>query len=84
MDGRKNNKGVKGNKGGRPPKAEEQKLIEHLSPFHDLAIEKLQDAVKDGKDWAIKLYLEYYYGKPKQVLDAQVDSEVTIIRRTIK
>ena len=30
MDGRKNNRGTKGNKGGRKAKSEEQNLIERL------------------------------------------------------
>ena len=39
MDGRINNKGTKGNKGGRPSKAEEQKLIENLTPMNALDLE---------------------------------------------
>ena len=68
MDGRKNNKGVVG-KAGRKPKAEEQMLIEKLSPFEDVALKKLEDAVKSGENWAIKLYFEYRYGKPRQTIE---------------
>ena len=35
MDGRRNNKGTKGNKGGRPSKAEEMHLIERLDKHID-------------------------------------------------
>ena len=42
MDGRINNKGTKGNKGGRPSKAEEQKLIENLTPMNADALKSLQ------------------------------------------
>ena len=42
MDKRKNNKGTKGNKGGRPSKAEEQKLIENLTPMNAKALEALK------------------------------------------
>ena len=43
MDKRKFNKGTKGNKGGRPTKAAEQKLIERLDNIidKDEAIETL-------------------------------------------
>ena len=85
MDKRKFNRGTIGNKGGRPSKAEELKLIEKLKPMEDLAHQKLTEALKNGKDWAIKLFFEYMYGKPKQPIDANVQSEVmqTIIERNI-
>ncbi len=75
MDGRKNNKGVAG-KAGRKSKAEEQALIEKLSPMEDLAHGKLKEALKEGKDWAIKMFFEYMYGKPKQVVDQKNTHEI--------
>ena len=54
---------------GRKSKAEEQNLIEKLSPLEDLAFTALTSALKDGKDWAVKMYFEYMYGKPKQQTD---------------
>jgi phage terminase large subunit len=75
MDKRKNNKGTKGNKGGRPPKAEEQKLIEKLSPMEEDALRVLHQAVKSGEKWAVDLYMKYYYGLPKQVIDQTIKSE---------
>ena len=67
-DGRKNNKGTKGNKGGRPPKRDEQKLIEKLSPMADLAYKALESAVKNGESWAVKMWMEYMHGKPKETV----------------
>jgi hypothetical protein len=67
MDNRKNNGGHKTN-GGRKSKAEEQSLIEKLSPLHDKAFEALETALNDGKDWAVKLYFQYSYGMPKQMV----------------
>lgn len=69
-DGRKNN-GGHSTKGvaGRKSKAEEQSLIEKLSPLSDLAFEALKDALNNKKDWAVKLTFEYMYGKPKQQID---------------
>ena len=65
-DGRKNNSGTKGNKGGRPSKADEQKLIEKLSPLEDKAFKALNNAISEEHSWAVKLYFEYMYGKPKE------------------
>ena len=66
MDGRKNNKGTKGNKGGRPSKADEQKLIEKLSPLEPKAFKALENAIQEEQSWAVKMYFEYMYGKPKE------------------
>lgn len=75
-DGRKNNKGTKGNKGGRPSKAEEQKLIEKLSPLEPIAHKALKNALNEEEGWAIKLYFEYMYGKPKQTIDQNTNIKV--------
>ena len=69
MDNRINNKGNKGNNGGRPSKAEEQNLIQKLSPLEPMAFEALTDALENKKDWAVKLFFEYMFGKPKQQTD---------------
>lgn len=74
-DGRKNNKGVKGNKGGRPSKAEEQNLIEHLKPLHPKAMTAFQNALKDEEKWAVELFFKYFYGMPKQMVDVTTDGE---------
>ena len=54
---------------GRKSKAEEQSLIEKLTPLEPLAFEALKDALKNKKDWAVKLTFEYLFGKPKQTID---------------
>jgi transposase len=70
-DGRKNNGSQKGgNPGaGRPAKAEEQQLIEKLTPLSEPAYKALTNALKDEQGWAVKLFFEYMYGKPKQSTD---------------
>lgn len=68
MDKRKNNGGHSTN-GGRKSKAEEQSLIEKLTPLEPLAFKALNDALEDGKDWAVKLFFQYNFGMPKQVID---------------
>lgn len=67
-DGRKNNKGIPG-VSGRKPKADEQKLIEKLTPMEHKAHAALKQALEEGKPWAVKLFFEYLYGKPRQSVD---------------
>lgn len=65
MDGRKNNKGKKGNSGGgRKSKSEELKLVESLDEIisHDAVIEKLKELIEDGNISAIKIYFERRFG----------------------
>jgi hypothetical protein len=74
-DGRKNNGCKPGeNRGqGRKPKAKEQELIEKLSPYDELAITQLIANVEAGENWAIRLFMEYRYGKPKQQIEQSVE-----------
>lgn len=78
MDKRKNNGGhsTKG-KAGRKPKAEEIKLIERLDNIidKDEAVQTLHKLLKDGNFNALKLYLEYRWGKPKESLDVTSKGE---------
>tara|TARA_R110000823_G_C15555741_1_gene459875 strand:+ start:43 stop:324 length:282 start_codon:yes stop_codon:yes gene_type:complete len=69
MDNRKNNKGTKGNAGGRPSKAEEQNLVEKLTPLIPKGYKALESGLDDDQSWAVKLFFEYLYGKPKQSVD---------------
>lgn len=75
MDGRKNNKGTIGNKGGRKPKAEEQKLIEKLTPLEPEALRQLEMSINSGERWAVELFVKYMYGLPKQIVDLNHSSE---------
>ena len=73
MDKRKFNGGNKN--AGRKSKAAEQSLIEKLTPFEDEALEQLKKSVKEGQSWAIKMYFEYKYGKPKESKDITTNGE---------
>ena len=66
-DGRKNNRGHKGS--GRKSKADEQQLIERLTPLAADGYKALSNALKDEQGWAVKLFFEYMYGKPKQQIE---------------
>jgi len=71
MDGRKNNSGTLGNKGGRPKKADELKLIEKLDNLidNDEVIKTLGKQILKGDSRAMSLYFGYRYGKPKESVD---------------
>jgi hypothetical protein len=73
MDKRKNNGGH--SNGGRKPKAEEQKLVEKLSPLEPKAYQALEDAIDDNQSWAVKIFFEYMYGRPKQAVDITTGGE---------
>jgi hypothetical protein len=74
MDKRKNN-GGKRQGAGRKPKAEEQKLIEKLTPFNDLALKALKESLEKKEQWSVKLYFEYFYGKPQQRVDVTTNDD---------
>ena len=75
MDGRRNNKGTKGNKGGRPSRSDEQKIIENLTPMNSLALDSLQQGLEKKEQLAVKLFFEYFYGKPQQRVDVTTNEE---------
>lgn len=62
-------KGGKRENAGRKPKADEQTLIEKLSPMDALALKALQEALAKGEPWAVKLFMEYRFGKPSQHIE---------------
>ena len=75
-DGRRNNGGNKN--AGRKPKSEEQNLIEKLKPSEPRAIEVLEQAVDEGKSWAVKMYFEYMYGKAVETKEIKVNKDIPI------
>lgn len=70
LDGRKNNKGVKG-KAGRKPKADEIKKIELmdsvLAPIE--AWQALSELIREGDVSATKYWLDQRFGKAKETVD---------------
>ena len=73
LDGRKNNGGNKN--AGRKPKADELVLIEKLSPLDEKAFIKLKEGVEAGSFLHLKLFLEYRFGKPKQLIGIVTETE---------
>ena len=60
---------------GRKGKSEEQKLIEHLTPMNGMALESLQKGLEKKEQWAVKLFFEYFYGKPQQRVDVTTNDD---------
>ena len=74
MDKRTNNGGAR--KGaGRKSKAAEQKLIENLTPMNEMALKSLEQGIEKKEQWAVKLFFEYFYGKPQQRVDVTSNEE---------
>lgn len=76
------------NKGGRPPKVEEQKIASFaigamIKVFgsEQKAWDKLGEESKDSFPHR-KLLMEYAYGKPKEIKDIVVDAVVRIVDDT--
>jgi hypothetical protein len=82
-DGRKNN-GGHSTKGyaGRKSKENQLKLIEQMDAVEipETLWRILADKVKEGDTQAIKIWLEYRYGKPKQSTDVTTNgNQVNIL-----
>jgi hypothetical protein len=80
---REKGKFVKGHKGmgGRPPRTEEREIITALDkaiPIADV-LGKLATAVKNGEDWAIKLYLAYHWHLPTQPVQNEITGDLVLV-----
>lgn len=88
MDGRKNNGGKVGNKGGgRKPIALEHSIRELASPHIPNAIQIVTDIMMKGEKEsdrlsAAKLLLSYYFGQPKQMVDVETSGGGFVINLT--
>ena len=62
---------------GRKPKAEKDRLVESLDAVlnHDEVLQHLGKLVQEGDFRAIKLWLEYRYGKPKDHIYERAEEE---------
>lgn len=66
-----NKHGGKRKGAGRKPKIDELAFIEKLDNIIDSneALEKLKELIKDNNFPALKLYIEYRFGKPKETIE---------------
>lgn len=72
-----NKRGGARDNSGRKSKAEEQSLIEKLTPLEPIAFQALTNALNEEKDWAVKLFFQYNFGMPKQVIDQNSNVNLT-------
>ena len=72
-----NKRGGARDNSGRKSKAEEQSLIEKLTPLEPIAFKALKNALNEEKDWAVKLFFQYNFGMPKQVIDQNSNVNLT-------
>jgi len=80
-DLRKYNKGSLGNKGGgRPSKIDEIKMIEELSPMEPAAYQALKAGLERGEFKYVQLFMNYYYGKPKQITEVNVQEDIPMFQ----
>lgn len=53
-------------------------IKELLSPHADKVSLQLVQAAQAGEPWAVKLFLEYLYGKPKQTIEMGTVGDIDI------
>jgi hypothetical protein len=51
---------------GRKSKSDEQALVEKLSPLSEKVFKALDNAIQEENSWALRLWFEYMYGKPRE------------------
>ena len=69
--------GIKG-KSGRKPKAEDIAMIEKLTPLDEMAFIKLKEGIEANQFAYLKLYFLYRFGRPREIQDITITSEVPI------
>ena len=80
-DLRKFNRGTIGNKGGgRPTKNDEIKLIEELTPLEPIAYNAMKRGLERGEYKFVQLYMNYYWGKPKQITEVNVQEDIPMFQ----
>lgn len=64
---------------GRKSKAEELKLIEKLTPMEETALQKLKAGIEKGDFTYLKLFFEYFYGKPTETIGVEHSGEIATV-----
>lgn len=67
-----NGHGGKRQGAGRKPKADEHRLVEKLEPLEPKALAALERGLDEGEQWAVKVYFERVYGKPRETINTTV------------
>lgn len=76
MSDKRANNGGKREGAGRPKKLDEIALIEKLTPMAEKAFKALEEGL-DNKDFRfVKLFMEYYAGKPTEKKEISLDNDL--------
>lgn len=75
--------GVKG-KSGRKPKSTEQKILEKLSLLDNLFFQKLEEAIIEGKSWALRLFASHRIPKPTMEIHTTQIDDIPLFNITYK
>lgn len=72
----------KGNTKGRPTKADELGLSDKLDKIKPITevLEILGQQIESGNQKALELWLNYYYGKPKQSMEIDTDFKIEALK----
>lgn len=62
---------------GRPSKADELKLLDKLSPMEPLWIEAMKSGLSKKDFNYVKLFSDYFYGKPKESVQMDLEGDVS-------
>jgi hypothetical protein len=61
---------------GRKPAEENIALIQKLTPLDDIAFDMLKKGIEEGKFPYLKLYFQYKYGRPREMKEINVTSDI--------
>tara|TARA_R110002020_G_scaffold40381_1_gene119416 strand:+ start:1508 stop:1774 length:267 start_codon:yes stop_codon:yes gene_type:complete len=68
---------------GRKPKMDEQAIVDMLSPLEEDWLNALTRGIQQTQGWAVKLYAEYYMGKPKERVEVSSEEGIKNITFTV-
>ena len=67
--------GIKG-KSGRKPLEDNIALIHRLTPLDDIAFDMLRKGIEENKFAYLKLYFLYKYGRPREMKELNITSDI--------
>lgn len=69
---------------GRKSKSEEQEVLEKLSVLDDLFFSKLEEAMKQGKPYAMRLFATHRIPKPTMEIHTKQIEDIPLFNITYK
>lgn len=69
------------NGAGRKSKEEQIALLEKLRPMDELAFEVMHELLEKRNESALKLFMAYRFGQPKQTIDQTTSGPQVVVLR---